>query len=179
MTGRLWFITCLVGITCLIAVAFSWSRASSLRTRVEFVTQQRDRTKADVAELEKLRLATQHAMRGKPAENSLLPMIHDSLGDAGISKRALKQVSRPNDQRTGRARNGGTLYALRTERLVLDPIRLSELGRWMKVWRATEPLWTISFIELRSNRETESNGAYAVTVDLTTVFMNAPARIEP
>ncbi len=154
-------------------VAGAHSGAESSRTRLEALRR-------DTNELERLRSQTVVAHAAQPSEGDLLSRVRRTLRDVGIADTTLRQVSRQGDLVLGGSRGENTSpYARRSERVVLEPLSLTELGRWIQTWRSSERLWTVSQIELRSTRETESSGAYAVTVDLTTTFVRPQTSTQP
>lgn len=126
---------------------------------------------ADVATLARLRVADVHALSREPPEGDLLGSVRESIRTAGLAENTFSRLSTSGEQ----AVRGQDGYRRKSYRLELGGLDATDLGSFLGVWRAAEPLWTIDGIELnhqRTNRRTrgQSTNGYAVSISMSTVF---------
>lgn len=146
------------------------AHAESARQRLVLVTD-------DTAELARLRRRHALAQSGEPPSEDLLARVRSTLDRSGIPASSLQRLSRRGDAAVAGAGNSGAFpYRTRTEVLTLTQTRLPELGRFLDEWGRTQPLWTVTAIDLRESRggtsgREASAGSYTVQMTLSTTYV--------
>lgn len=140
--------------------------AQAARTHLASVT---DNTR----ELMRLRMEATRSLTAAPPDQALVTSVRRSLANAGLPDIRLTQMSRPADRalRSASTGNDGPDVRTRTEVVVLDPVTLPELGRWISLWRDSHPLWVVSQIDLRA--ATGRPGSYSAMIHLATVYVRS------
>jgi len=85
----------------------------------------------------------------------LAPMVSGALGEAGLPALALSSLS-PESESVESSGEGNPLRAIRRRAtLVLAPVTLPQLGRFLSAWRerTDAALWTVARLDIEPQRE--------------------------
>ncbi|HYE63785.1 MAG TPA: hypothetical protein VD997_17470 [Phycisphaerales bacterium] len=121
-------------------------------------------------QLDRLRAsAPVESRRSRPAPG-LASRIAQVVAVTGLSQGTLQNVT--PEVETGIGTGTGINYRRTAVRLTLDPITLPELGRFLQEWRAAEPAWTVSTIDLTptSNQAKGGQKPLRAALFIETVF---------
>ncbi len=150
MTGRIMWI---VGVLAIIAAAAYAGRGlldaraaeSAARARIASLRT----VAAQVEEMEELRAMIADRRTGVRPDAGMVGQLSTALGKAGISTARLAEVApEPETILSGGTAASGAELRRQAVRLTLQPVSLPEIGRFVRVWRADQPEWTISGIEI-------------------------------
>jgi hypothetical protein len=92
-----------------------------------------------------LAAAGERVADGQRPTHDVIARVNEALAEAGVSARALTDLRAEGD-RTVDA--GPPELRRQTVAATLEPLTLGELGRFLVEWRATQPLWTVTRIDI-------------------------------
>ncbi|GMV25103.1 MAG: hypothetical protein AMXMBFR58_11340 [Phycisphaerae bacterium] len=140
----------LVGIACIGAVTWSYGHASEQHKAHAAARDLYLATSSQLTELATLRAARPGFAASDAPSEDLTRRVSRVISAAGLASSVLSNVSPDSDQPAGSAKSpGGTpLYLRRSARLTLDGVTLPQLGRFLEAWRAAEPGWIVTSIDL-------------------------------
>lgn len=172
MTSNRWIFGIALSVSLIAAVATTL-RLSAAASSHRSESARLESLEADIAKLNRLRVAEAHAQSGEPPEDDLLGSVRETIRDAGLPSDAFARLSTSGESAV-RGREG---YARKAYRLELNGLDATYLGSFLSLWRSSEPLWTVDSIELRrqqSSRRARSRAqsGYAVSMSLSTVYAN-------
>lgn len=133
-----------VGIT---AGSWSYAKASAAERlqsrRLVAVTQQTELIAEVSSSLPEWATATK-------AAGTLAPEVSGVLAAAGLPPAAMASLSAEGDAQPRNSANGAGPVQVRTRRatLVLASVTLPQVGAFLDRWKARQPAWTVSGIEL-------------------------------
>lgn len=166
-----------IGLTlamCGLLLIASGRRLVDATTHARTARERLQTVQADLEELARLRALVARAQLGEPPGEDLLARVRAALDRAGVAPDRLQRLSRRGDSPVGHA--GGqasAIYRTRSELLSLDRVTLSQVGRFLEEWRRTEPLWTVSMIDMTESRGRGAEpGSYTVQLTLTTTYVH-------
>lgn len=105
---------------------------------------------AQAAEIESLRATVASRRTGVRPDAGMVGQLSTALGKAGIPTTRLAEVAPEPETGLVSSAAGTNAADLRRQavRLTLQPVSLPEIGRFLHIWRAERPEWTISGIEV-------------------------------
>lgn len=105
-----------------------------------------------------------------PASDGKLALrISAAISAAGLPAASLSSLS-PESASTERL-DGGLRLIRRRATLMLTPLTLPQVGRFLDAWRMEAPGWTVSRIDLEPRRETSSSSATGGDLPLRAVIV--------
>lgn len=143
----------LLAVVAVAAVIGFAREAAGARRGAAVALRALDSVAADASELASLRAATTRvAGAGRPAPG-LAGQVSDTLAEAGVSIRVLRDFSADAD-RPGAAAGERRQSA----RFTLEPVSLSELGRFLAAWQSRRPEWSVASIQFAPQQSDRAAG---------------------
>ncbi len=139
-------------IVCCAAALIATLRLRALRDAhhaLDAAQQSLDVARDQVRELIRLRDATEKVALNERPPNDIIARINTTLADVGLPAETFRQldpVSTTSNTRTQSATS--PQYQTQSARILLSDLEPPELGRFLDRWRTSQPLWTITRIEL-------------------------------
>lgn len=163
-TGVGWVLALVAAVTLLTMLAARmWSAERHARVQLAMLA----RVASDAQELSRLRTAELAREggggRGAPSDSpapQLAPAVSGALASCGLPAAALSSLS-PESESIEQA--AGAPHAVRMIRaratLVLTPVTLPQLGRFLQAWRERSPRWTVTRLDIEPRFATAGQAA--------------------
>lgn len=164
-------------VIALLAIGASWFRLDGARDRLATAQSSLVQARSDGERVLALRAARQTIAAGAQPENDVIARVNATLADAGLPRSTLRSlvpeaVVSIRSGGSSASSGSGPAYNRQSLRLTLGDLSVVDLGRFLLHWRETQPLWTITRLELIHQRGAGSNaGHYDVTLVLSTIYL--------
>jgi hypothetical protein len=140
---------CTTALSATMAVKWLDARQAALR---EAETRVAD-TARTVGEVLTLRTQRERAsLRARPQQD-LATRLHETLAASGAGTGLLSEVAASSSDGAAVGASDGR-YSLQQMRVSLRSAKLADLGKFLDRWRSTQPLWTVTSVDL--SRATQS-----------------------
>jgi hypothetical protein len=150
---------------------FAWFGASAVRERNAFNAAQEAlrTTMHQAAEIEQRRARGSTVSYEQRPDQDLVARLNESLAAAGIPSGSLRNVSAQGVE--GPLKDDGVPVYRQTSRVTVGAVTPAVLGRLLLHWRAENPQWTITQIELVHTRSGRDTNEYDVTMLLSALYV--------
>jgi len=146
-----------------------WSAAAAWSERDE-AADARAAAELQAAELARLAALPASAAVGAPQVDGSV-LVSTTLTQSGLSGSVLRDVIAEGDVAVGSG------YMRRGFRVTLDPVEPAQLGRFLSAWKKSQPLWTVSRIDLsRVASPMDRSTAYRASLSMACVFVKDERR---
>ncbi len=154
-------------------LAISSKRLVATQDRRQTAVTLLQSTTADAQEVMDLRSQQQQIAHAEQPENDLIARVNRTLERAGLGGENLGGLRKEaNSAITSRSGEETAEYHKQSFRLNLKSLSPAELGRFLAAWHKTQPLWTVTRIELTHQRgRRETGDKYNATIVLTAVYV--------
>lgn len=170
----LWIVA---GVAVLAALVSAWNARSASLAADKAVVRVASLAH-NLAEIETLRTQKQTALLDSPPTESMSSAVRVSLKTIGLPDSVLRSLTgSPDEALSGQGLEG---YRRLSVTLQLTPITTKQLGQFLAAWRAAEPAWLVTRIDLsHSAPETDANSTYDAHLTLATTFVRSPVDKAP
>lgn len=151
-----------LALLCVVAT----NRLRGASERAAAAEHELQRVADDARDILRLRNANETASLGAPPQDDLIARLNTALSEAGLPGSALRDIERVADRALGDGATAKSGFKRRDVRVVIDPVDPPGLGRLLDRWQRTEPLWTVTGIDLSARRGRIQPGAPRYTVRL-------------
>ncbi len=150
------------GLACVTALGWTGNAALQRLAEARSARQEYENTAGQLAELKSLRNRSPVFSAADVPGEDLTRRVTRAINSAGLPTATLSSLTPEADQPASSARtqDNKPLYLRRSARLTLDAVTLPQLGRFLEAWRAAEPGWVVSSIDL-SSTPTPTSGSGA------------------
>ncbi len=145
MSARGYIAWAVVVMAALAGPAVAWRALGAAQTSADAELRRLGSIRDKAGELRALRAAHSGPTAGAAGRGALAARVSRALASAGVPASALASFS-PQSQPVSHAPGG--VLSRHSAAVVLAPITLPRLGSFLAAWRAAEPGWTISSIEV-------------------------------
>jgi hypothetical protein len=162
--SRTWLWVLVAG--CLILSAWAGRRYINARSEAAISLRQLTIVRNDAREIAAIRAAAPPESRRHRPPPGLASRVADVVSRAGLPQSALQNLSPETEA-------AADTSGLRKQsmKITLDGLTLPQLGRFLEVWRATQPLWMVASIDITpTSSKTRSAPGQAVDRQLRAVL---------
>ncbi len=154
-------------------LAISSKRLAAAEDRRQVAVTVLQSTTADAQEVIGLRSQQQQIAHAEQPENDLIARVNITLDRAALGDESLGGLRKEADSAIASRSGAETAdYYKQSFRLNLKSLSPAELGRFLAAWRETQPLWTVTRIDLTHQRGRGKTGdKYDATIVLTAVYV--------
>ena len=154
--------------------AWTGHRYWAARSEATVSLRQLQRVSADAREIASLRSAAPPESRRHRPAPGLATHVADVVSKSGLPQSALQNLSPETENGVS-----GTGLRRQVARMTLEPLTLPEFGRFLQEWRAAEPGWTVSSIEITPAPQRNGKGTerpLRAIIGIETVFNQEGSR---
>ncbi len=169
---------CMLALAAMSAMKWLDSREDAL-AESEARVAEASRTVGEVLTLRSQR--ERASLRARPQQD-LASRLHDTLAASGAGTGLLSEVAAHTGGTTPTAGADGR-YSLQQMRVSLKSAKLIDLGKFLDRWRSTQPLWTVTSVDLSratpsaptapGARKPPSDERFNATIVLTSSYVSA------
>ncbi len=154
-----------------LAGAVAWNRLSTAIQAADNARRDYLSVERDGREVIRLREERATASLGEPPQDDLVARLGQIASESGLSRGMVRNVERVSDRSIGETR-GERGFRRRDVRVTLEPVGPADLGRFLEQWRRSQPLWTVSNIDLEARRGRVQTGAprYIARLQLSAAY---------
>lgn len=154
-----------------LAGVLAWSRLHATEASADSARIAFEQIVQDGRDVLRLQQEKEAATLGEPPQDDLIARLGLIASETGLSRGVVRNVERIGDRELGDG-SGRAEFRRRDVRVSLEPIDPPELGRFLTRWRAHEPLWTITGIELdaRQGRVQPGSPRYTARLRLSAAY---------
>lgn len=177
MRLRLRYAVAIALCACALAVTVSAKWIAAHEDALAEAEVRADAAARTVGEVLSLRgLKERSSLRARPPQD-LTARLNETLKSSGAGTGLLSEVAAHGGAAAG---SGDGKYALQQMRVSLKGAKLSDLGKFIEHWRATQPLWAVTSVDLSRTQQVATPGAKAphderfnATIVLTSSYVSA------
>lgn len=160
----------------LLAVAASWSAHRSAAARLDSQESLSGDVYEDLEAILRLRAAEERIAPGKRPEQDVIARVNATLADAGLPLSTFGGQAPESDAAIDNRSAAGdsSRYRRQAVRLTLRELTVPQLGGFLTRWRATQPAWVPTRLELTHARSTPDSARFDVSLLITCVYLEAP-----
>ena len=155
--------------------AISAARLSVARAREQAAGERAPAVAADLAEVINLRARQEQIAAGQRPKEDVYAEFAAALSEAGLPSGCLRDLSPDGDKalETG-STTAGPRLRVQSVRLTIEPVTLVQLGNLLASWRAKQPVWRTSSIELSAPTGADRpEGAYTARLVLSATYLGS------
>ena len=136
----------------LLAVTISAKRFQNAKEGAAAALEAKESVERDAAAILALRQQKARVELRERPKQDVIAQVNAVLADAGIPSDRFQGLEREGDEAVGDA-TSATRTRRQSLRLTLDRISPADLGAFLGKWRAAQPAWTVSRVELLHERK--------------------------
>ena len=145
-------------------------RASGASAEARTAREQAVSMASRLAEVQRLKPQQQTALLTSKPTESVSASVRTALASAGLGDTTLRAVTPGSDEAVQANAEGGPSYRRQNVTVSLAPLAPRQLGAFLAAWRAAEPAWIVTRIDLtHTGPDTES--AYDARLMLSTTYL--------
>ena len=176
MTHRSAILLLLVLAAAMLILVINSRRLTAAENELDAARKSLNAAMTDAREILQLRAQRQRIAHAEHPTQDVIARINSVIAEAGLPSRCFKSLTPSSNtvinNAGGSASDGTIKYRRQSLRLSLEDLEPPELGRFLTRWRSTQPLWTITSIELAHQRSrNRTDGRYDITIILTALYV--------
>lgn len=153
-----------------VLVLLAGSRMNDAKQHADAALSRASLVGSQLGELEALQRQPSMMSRGRQGDQALVSRLNAACTIAGVPRQAITAVAPGAESDLDPARN------LRGQdaSVTLDGVTLSQLGRFLDAWRATEPAWRVTGLQITPQSQGRRDGATTplrIQLALRTTFL--------
>ena len=156
------------------AASAAW-RSASAQADARSARAQAESLAGRLAEVQRLRPQQETALLASKPTESVSASLRAALASGGIGDGVLRSVNPGTDEAVPTLPgDAGPAYRRQTIAVELAPVTTRQVWEFLRAWRASEPAWVVTRIDLgHQGPDTESN--YSARLTLSTTYLAPPS----